>query len=250
MPAPTPYAFRFGAGPALVVRGQTTTVEVTVERDGAAPTITSATYALANEGGTSVGSGLAATVTGGNVSAAVPASWTTSEDLGPNWVETWSVVINAVTYTVKRDVALCAALLHCPVADADVIAERRDLGRAEFLPDDVASWQSYIDAAWKDVIDRMIEDGLRYWRIRSPSRLRRAVLARAMGKIMRDLSTRMEAGDKYDADADRWEAEYDKALGRLTLLLDQDEDGAIDAEQAEQPAVILTGRRVAGWPVA
>lgn len=245
MAAPAPYAFRFGAGPALVVKGVATTVEVDVERDGAAPTISSATYTLVDAGGATVVATTAATVAGGNVSYEVSAAATSSLSLGPHWTETWAITISSKVYTVKRDVALAACLLHCPVADTDLEDERRDLARDEFKPGDVASWQRYIDAAWKDVLDRLVEDGLRYWRIRSPSRLRRVVIARALHKIMRDLATRMDAGDKYAEDAEYWRDEYKSALGRLQVLLDADEDGVIDTEDAEQPTVILTGRRLA-----
>jgi hypothetical protein len=250
VPLATPYAFRFSAGPALVVRGTNTVVEVKAERDGAAATIAAANYSLVTPGGVALVTTQPGSVSGGAASYTVLGTATSGQALAPHYVETWDITIGGQTYTAKRDLALAACLLHCPVADSDLFRERRDLARADFLPADVASWQEYIDAAWADVVDRLVEDGVRYWRIRSPQRLRRPVLCLALRKIMEDLTTRMEAGDKYEADIERWENRYEAAWGRMVLLVDQDEDGVIDAEEAEVPTVILTGRRLpglAGW---
>lgn len=251
----TVYAARF-SGPSLIERNKAQTVSVDLERDGAAPSITSATFTLYKPSGAALSSsydGATATVSGGRItSPSIAAADTVNEALTKDWLVRFDATISSKVYTFYNDAALVRARLYPPIGQTDLVARHRDI--AALRPTTLPSLQDYIDQAWADLLTKAYMDGVPFWRWRTPSALRLPLLYRALGVIFRDYATLLDPGDRYTALADSYvgtdhtSGAAEKAYAAMRQKVDGDEDNTVSEDHRSGSPVILlqTTRRASG----
>ena len=224
------------SGPAMIERNKAQTVEVSLEKDGAAATITSATFTLYDSTGAKVKDAVSATVAAGTVSGAIDAADTDGKDLGRNWLVQFDVTIATKVYTFYNDAVLCPARLYSPIGQTDLIARHSDV--ANLVSTAKNDLQDYIEHAWSDVTNRMYSEAVPFWKFRTPSALRQTLFARCFEMIFRDYSTLFDASDRYADLSDRYGDEYEKAFEKMRNSLDLNEDNTIDTANAPSTATI------------
>ena len=224
------------SGPAMIERNKAQTVEVAIEKDGAAPTITAATFTLYDSTGTKVKDAIAATIAGGTVSGAIAAVDTDGLELGRNWLVQFDFTIATKVFTVYNDAVLCHARLYPPIGQTDLIARHSDV--VNLVSTAKNDLQDYIDHAWSDVTNRMYSEAVPFWKFRTPSSLRQTLFARCFEMIFRDYSTLFDASDRYSDLSDRYGEEYEKAFEKMRNSIDLNEDNTIDASSVPASATI------------
>jgi len=231
-------------GPTLIERGKDQAIEVALERNGSATTITSGTLTLRRPNGTALVDAVAGTISGGTfTSATIAAATTDGENYGPRWLVEIDLLIAGKTYTFMNDAVMCLARLYPPVGQTDLI--QRHSEAANLLGASVTSLQQYIDQAWSDVTNRLYTDGVPFWKWRTPSAMRAPLFARSLELLFWDYSTLLDANDRYATYAERYAELYERDYARLKSTIDTDEDNTLSDEIATGSAVIMlqTGAR-------
>lgn len=251
MPQETTYSARFST-PDWIGRATDQTLALPVYRDGALAAPASGTFTLTDPAGAVVVSAAAVTVsasvaTYSLAAATVPATL----NLSDRWLETWSLVMpDGRTYPFRRDAALVRARLYPVVTDLDLTRLHTEL--REWMAQDASSLQNYIDAAWDDVLLRLMEDGRYPSLVLSPWSLRGAHTWLALAYAFRDYaSSAAGSADKYGPLAAHYLEEYGKAWSRLRFTYDIDEDGVVDDEEqgvAAEPVLMLVQPGRTPWP--
>ena len=232
----TVYSARF-AGPSLIEQGKDSTVSVAIERDGAAATITAVSFSLYEPGGNALVDGSVGSVSGGTLtSPTISASATSAKGLDRNWLVRFDATIGGVVEAFYNDAALVKAPLYPPIGQTDLIARHHDI--AKLRPTDAASLQPQIDQAWADLISRLYQDGIPFWRLRTPSSLRLPLMWHALEIIFRDYGTLLDAENKYDALADKYEGMYELARGRIQSTIDSGEENILERDLKGSVSVI------------
>ena len=252
--AETVYSARW-SGPSIIERNKAQTIAVAIERDGQAPTIASATFTLYKPDGTALSGydAAVATVSGGTItSPSITAASTVNESLNKDWMCRFDATISSLVYTFYNDAALVRARFYPPIGQTDLVARHHDV--AVLRPASLGSLQDYIDQAWADILTRAYTDAVPFWRWRTPSAMRLALLYRTLGVIFRDYSTLLSPGDRYTELADRYLGEdnasgaYEKAYAAMRQKIDVDEDNTLTAEHRPASSVILLqGTRRSTW---
>ena len=233
----TLYSARW-TGPTLIERGKAQSIAVTIERNGAAPTIASGTLTLYRPNGTKIVDAVAGTISGGTfTSASIAAGTTDGETFGPRWLVEIDLVIGGKTYTFMNDAVLCLARLYPPVAQTDLV--QRHSEAANLLGAAVTPLQQYIDQAWSDITNRLYTDGVPFWKWRTPSALRPCLFDRSLELLFWDYSTLLDANDRYANFAARYAELYERDYNRLRSTIDNDEDNTLREEIATGSSVIM-----------
>lgn len=231
----TLWSARF-TGPAMIERNKSQEVSVTVERSGAAASVTSATFTLYDPQGTKIKDAVACTTSGGTATGTIAAGDTDGLALARNWLLQFDVTIGGKVYTFYNDAVLCAARLYSPVGQTDLISRHSDV--VNLVSTAKANLQDYIDTAWSDITGRMYSDAVPFWRFRTPSALRAVMFARCFELIFRDYSTLFDAGDRYTELSDRYAETYEREFDNLRSKIDTGEDNTIDGGSVPASATI------------
>ena len=238
----TLYSARFN-GPTLIERDKAQTVSVTIERSGAAPTISSATFTLYDPGGNTVIDGTVASISGGEISGSVGAADLDGKSYGLGWLVQVDAAIGGKVYRFLNDSAVCLARLYPPIAHTDLVNRHSDV--ANLLATGVTSLQQYIDDAFSDLTNRLYSDSVPFWRLRTPSAFRAAMFSRSFALIFRDYSTLLDPGDRYAALADRYGIQYEEDVEKIRSKMDTGEDNTLTSNNLSTSSVIqlTTSRR-------
>jgi len=232
----TLWSARF-SGPSMIEQGKDQTVSVSIEKDGAAASVTSATFSLYTPEGIAVVNAEAATVAGGTITGSIATADTNGSSLGKNWLVQFDVIISAKTYRFYNDAVLCAARLYPPIGQTDLIARHSDV--VSLVSTAKADLQDYIDTAWSDITNRMYSQSVPFWKFRSPSALRGPLFARCFELIFRDYSTLFDASDRYADLADRYAEMYSTEFDQMRNRIDADENNTIDTDSVPSTATIF-----------
>ena len=116
-------------------------------------------------------------------------------------------------------------LFRSVVADADLIAEYDAL--ADQRVGRMSTFQGPIDQAWKIIVERLIGDTRLPYMNRAPTALRETHLHLALAKLFQSFG--------LNADGNHWRElakiehdRYEGAFARISLQLDQNQDGLVD----------------------
>ena len=224
----TVYSARW-KGPTLIEKGKAQTVSLTIEKAGAAPTISAATCTIYKPSGEKLKDAATATISSGTVSLDLVAGDTSSEVLGSAWLLRFDCTISSKVYTFHNDSALCLSRLYPPVGHTDLVGRHSDI--ANLLASGVSSLQGYIEDAWADICNRAYSESVPFWRLRTSSAFRAPMFSKCFSLIFRDYATLMSAQDRYMQLADYYEHLYEKDYESLRSRLDNDEDNTISARQ-------------------
>lgn len=221
------YSFR-NAYPNVLERARQQVSTMECWRSGAlvAPTATGSSYALIGPDGltkatptVSVTSSIA-TVT--LTAAMLPATLT----LGEGYLEEWTLVLaDATTRVIRREAALARRAFYPVVVDADLESAYPDL--ATFRGPAISTWQTFVDEAWKQIIDRLRAEGHFPYLIMSVTSFREAHKQLALHLIFNWMYLKQPA-DRWKTLADDHRRDFALAWGRINFVLDTDHDGLAD----------------------
>lgn len=187
---PVPYLLERGYQDAAGVDGQTIEAPIRRTSDGAVVAVTAvgSTVTVTAPGGVVLVNAAAVTVADGvaryTFTAGAP---TSSQALGEGYTVEWALVIDGEVYTYRHAAILCQYVPPNSVTAADLyggdgVAELRYHVPQAQTSDrgDGTGWAPQIDAAYHELIRRMLRDGRPIWRSREPTGYREYLLARAL----------------------------------------------------------------------
>lgn len=186
---PVPYLLEQGYQDAAGSTGQTISAPVRSTAAGAlvAPTASGSSVTVTDASGSEVVSAAAVTVSGSEASYTFAAGEpSTAYSLGDGWTVTWSLVIDGEVYTFRHGAILAQYVPRNVITAADLYGGdgfpelRHAVPQAQGDRGDGTGWGPQIDAAYYDLIRRMLRDGRPIWRSREPTGYRDWLLARAL----------------------------------------------------------------------
>lgn len=241
----TPYSARW-TGPALIPRGQDTTISVDVEHGGSAPTVSAVTFSLWDSSGTVIVDAASASESGGTLSYTVTAASTTGKTLGQGYLLKFTATIGGDAHDFYNDAALTLARLYPPIGTTDLTNRYSRLGALQTTG--ASDLQKFITDAWTELTARLYSEGLPFWRMRSPSALRPYLTAQALVYALDDLALTLGDGGPYRDEARRIEDTLPRLYGQIRSRIDDGEDNSIgDLQQPASPVLILSSGRVSRW---
>jgi hypothetical protein len=242
-----PYAILIETGgPDLIERGveQSLAIKVYDKSTGQGAIITSGTMQLYYNGATAGTSG-AVTVSSSNIGL-VTRSVDSGEDdtLGAGYVAVWSLEISGTTYTFRRDYAMAAYLPKMVVSQDDLYARHPEL--RDQIPPNQTTWIPQIHEAFREITQRIADQGRRYWLIVSQGSPRLCHLYLTFAISFRLLSSTSDS--RWTRLADQYQRMFDAEWEKLRFEYDADDNNASDGQEAAQAVVYLSsGPRRAAW---
>ena len=238
----TQYSARFELPHLLEQRAET--IACPLYRNGVIVTVAAGSMVLKNASGIVVASN-ALTFPGGIATATIDAATLEAEEFGLGWWAEWSLTIpGSVVHLFRNDAALVRARLYPTVSTIDLFRRLRslDVADSEVITRMTATdYQNKLDETDIQIQLRLIELDNRPGRIFSPSAARQAYLALWIALIFEDLAN---FENDYQDTADRWQARYEDAWNKLTLVYDSGDTGEPDANRRRSVnrSVWLTSR--------
>ena len=209
--------------PDFLVRGADTNLSLSVYRDGALSTMTAATVTVYDSAGTVVVTA-SATVAANVASYTVLAAATAAKMLSDGWRVEWDATLSAGVEHFRNDAHLVRTLLRPVITDADIYRRVSALDASD--NNALASktnYQNFLDEAWVEFSQRLIDRGNRPNLIGSPSSTRGAHLYLTLALIFEDMSARDPAS--FSDRAASYRRQYESQLQRLTFKYPADENG-------------------------
>ena len=231
----TPYSARW-TGPTLIPRGQDTTVTVDVEHGGSAPTVSAVTFSLWDSAGNVIVDAASASESSGTLSYTVTAASTTGETLGQGFLLKFSATIGGDVHDFYNDAALTLARLYPPIGTTDLTNRYSRL--AALQTTGASDLQKFVTDAWTELTTKFYSEGLPFWRMRTPSTLRKWVTAQALVYALDDLALVLGDGGPYREEARRLEDTLPRLYMQIRSLMDSDEDNNLDETHQPASAVI------------
>lgn len=241
----SPYLIRLATGgPDLIERerAQTLSISVASRTDGSPAAITAAgsSFALYDAEGTAVVSGGAVTTSAAGQAdyALQAASVPSTKGYGAGWRAVWTLVIGSETEVFTRDCSLVRYAPHPAVTPEDLYARHNDL--RDQVPSIQASvgWYPQIHEAWKEITQRLEDQGRRPQLIVSAGSLRLCHLSLTFAIIFGDLQTRL-GDNRFGRLAEHYQRMFDTEWNKLRFEYDRDEDGRPDGQEAAQAVLYL-----------
>lgn len=216
--------------PAYIERERTTVLTLPLYRDGALAAPSSGTITIFNAANQEVVSVATVAISSLVATYSVLTASVASQQLGPGWRVEWSLVMgDTYSHVYRQDAALVRCRLAPVVTDADLYARHSDL--AAFLPTGSTTWQTWIEAAWEDIVGRLEGAGRRPYLVLSPEALRPVHLCAALAIICRDLAGTGDAENKWARLAEIYADEREAAWGRCSLVYDETDSGRADGQR-------------------
>lgn len=228
-------------GPDLLERGRANALSCPMYASGALVAPDSATITI-REGSTVRVDAAAAPISGSIATYTyTPAA---SLTLGEGWVVQWNLTYGSEELEIVNEAALVRRRLHPVVTDADLFRRVPALDPAGGAPiTSSTDFQDFLDEAWAEVQQRLIDQGNRPNLIMSASATRRVHLYLTLALIFEDLATRLR--EDYAEQGERYRALYTDAWRDLRFIYDEDDDGVAEEptrRRAARPVVWLGGR--------
>ena len=247
------YAPRFPL-PEFLVRAQDNQIECALYRDGAIAAPSSGAITIYDASGEAVVDGATVTIDSSRAKYTVTAATLpTSLDLSDRWQIRWALTMSdSQVYTFVREAHLCRIRLYPVVSDDDLTAMHGEL--STWKDRTSSSLQGYIDEAWLQLQNQLLQAGRRPWLVLGNSALRLPHLYLSLALVFRDLHTSAGAG-KFAELSEQYYRGWEQSFGTLSLQYDYNEDGlASDSEQQSASGVVFVGGPGGGawgaiWPV-
>lgn len=156
--------------PYLLQRGATQTIDCPVRygAGGALVAPTSRTYSVLRPGGTALVSAAPVTLSSSIATGTVTPS--AAETLGSGWTVEWALSIGGLSYPARIEAYLCDWVPLNPVSEADLYLRlpelRHRVPQSQGERGTGEGWQPQIDAAWYELVRKLLSDGKRPWTIR------------------------------------------------------------------------------------
>jgi len=227
---PVPYLLERAYSASGGGTGQTIEAPIRQTGDGAlvAPTESGSTVTVLDASGTAVVNAAAVTVSGSTASytfsAGVPGA---TYAVGDGWTVIWALVISGEIYTFRHAAILCEYVPRNVITAADLyggdgIPElRHSVPQAQGDRGDATGWAPQIDAAYYELIRRMLADGRPIWRSREPTGYRDWLLATALLRAAESIPA-PEGSPWHTYRRDAWHRRQ-RAEARLRLQYDTED---------------------------
>ena len=222
------YALALQAPP-LLQREASNTLSAPVRygASGAVVAPSSGTITITRPDGTALVS--AASVTISSSIATYTLTPSAAETLGAGWTVVWALTIDGAAYTFRQSAYLCQYVPPNVISAADLyvrmpeLANRVPPAQSDRGTGSGVGWQPQIDAAYYELIQRLIGDGQRPWEIREVTGYREWLLTRALQLAVGTIPS--SADDQWrQARTDAYHA-HQRAEAGLRLQYDDDAPG-------------------------
>ena len=221
----------------VLERTRAAVVDLPVYRDNALVSPTSAYFRLIDPNGDDVISRTAVSIVANvatyNIS---PGEVPSTLSLGDGYMQEWELTLSGSVHTFKKPTAIARSALYPVISDLDLEAEYSDL--ASIRPSSLGStYQTYIDEAWVQLIQRIRDLGNIEYLIMSPSSLRASHKNLTFYLIFKDMdSSGLGEGRYLDlAREHRKQCEFD--FKRLNFQYDLNQDGKVDDKNRRRAAL-------------
>lgn len=219
------------AYPDRLQRGRGVVVSMPVYRSGAlvAPTASGSTFSFLDPAGTVIVDQAAVTVTSSIATCALTSAHLADTLLlGEGYQEVWRLILPGETEarTVDREAAVSLRPLVPVVADADILGEYPEI--YALLGETQTSLQSWLDAAWSRIYNRLISEGHNPDRIKSAWSLRNPHMDLTLGLFYRRLAAARRSQENMLALAKEHMDAYESGWKAMNFTVDDDEDGRVD----------------------
>lgn len=201
----------------------------------------SGTFELLDRNGTAVVAATPVVITDGVATHVILAAVLDDQvDLSPLYQERWVLIIDGVTYTVRREAAVARFKLYPVISDADLV-----LGEYPGLIDELGKSeqhaQRFLDEAWAQIMEKLWSVG------RWPERMLSTSAFRALHKhwtyflIFKYLwrLTAGASGGRWNRLMDHHKSEMNGAWSGLNSRIDRDLDGLPDEDSRESAQTML-----------
>ena len=222
----------------VLERTKTQTVTLPVYRDGAIVAPSAGTYTLISSSGTEIVSA-AVTIAVNIAQYTIPASKLPSTlELNDGYLEKWSLTIGAHPngdpdiYDFQRPAAVARTNLYPVISDYDLESVYSDL--ASIRPG--SSFQTYIDEAWYQIIQRIRMQGNIEYLILDPQALRESHLDLTFYLFWRDCDSSGLGEGRYFQLAKEHREIFETAFARINFRYDEEQTGRIEEESTRQSA--------------
>jgi hypothetical protein len=214
-------------GAAVYARGRavTTRIETRLGADKVAPS--SGVFTLTAPDASTVSTG-SVTVSSSVATYSIPAGdLPSSLAYGGGYRERWKLTFSDGTVTEgQRPAYLAREPLYCPVTQADL--DQQVPGLASLLGASTSNLQGWIDLAWGDTLERLIQGGQWPDAIVDVDGLAHGVRALALAYTYEAFAT---ASPDYAITAATYRTRAESALGAVRYRIDSDQDGYADEER-------------------
>lgn len=234
--AETIYSARI-AYPDYLVRAREQVVSLELYRSGALAAPSSGSFALYSPSAEQLVAPSAVTVTGDIATYTVEAAdLPSTRSLGHGYYEVWTLIIEGVPRTFRRDAALVLYAAYPVITDADLEAVYSDLSEDE--DSSFTSYDGKIDEAWKRILGRLEMQGVFPEHIVSSWSLREVHIELTLHLICLDFGRAQ--GGRWMELADAHKREFELAWGRMRFTKGAGENGNADGSglHSAKPGVV------------
>ena len=147
--------------------------------------------------------------------------------LDDGYVQWWELTIDGVVHTFKKPTAIALSALYPVISDLDLEAEYSDL--ASIRPSSLgSSYQTYIDEAWVQLIQRVRDQGNIEYLIMSPQSLRSCHKNLTFYLIFKDMDSSGLGEGRYLDLAREHRKQFEGDFKHLKFTYDLNQDGRAD----------------------
>ena len=223
--------------PTIIERARSQVVKLEIYRNGSLQAPTAGTYTLTDPSGTAAATG-SISVSGSIAQYTIGASdIPATVDLGEGWIEEWALTIASTVQTFRRPASMVKRALFPVIADVDLTAVYSDL--ADVRPSSMSSYQTYIDEAWIEIVNRIRSKGDFEYLIMDPQVLRSPHRDLTLYLIFRDFHSTIGEG-RYLELAQEHREVFESRFRDISYRYDHDHDGEPDdpnKRRALQPVI-------------
>ena len=155
-------------------------------------------------------------------------------DFSDNYMEKWNLDIGGSTINFERPCAIARSLLYPVVSDIDLEAQYSDL--ASIRPASMTSYQSYIDEAWYQILNRLRSLGNFPYLIMDAQSLRMILIDLSCYLIFKDFDSSGLGEGRYMDLAKEHRENYNFGWGTLSFRYDQNLSGTLEDEANRRSA--------------
>ena len=221
----------------VLERGRSVVLDLPIYRDNALVGPTAAFFRLQDPEGNDVLSRQSVSIIGNIATRTISADeLPQSLRLAEGYMQTWELTISSIVHTFKKPCAVARSGLYPVISDLDLEAEYSDL--STIRPSSLGStYQTYIDEAWVQLIQRIRDLGNIEYLIMNPQSLRSCHKNLTFYLIFKDMdSSGLGEGRYLDlAREHRKQMEFD--FKRLKFQYDQNNDGRMDDPNSRKSAL-------------
>jgi hypothetical protein len=156
----------------------------------------------------------------------------------------WTLTVDGTTLTFATSACVCRKQLLCPIAEPDLYLVAPGLnGAAASARSSRTNYQPFIEAAWIEIQNRLIQDGRRPHLISDATALRGAALRLALHHVYLEFSSRQP--EPYARMAADQLALFESTWTRTTLryAAGDDSSGGVESGRREaRPSALWLGR--------